>query len=232
MLRRSFAPQLHDVILGAFREAGLMLTVKHQASHLHISLAMVSAGLGVSILPAASQGICTEGVAYRPLDDPNAAVELGMLYRKDDPSALLQEFLKSVRDAAMRWRSLTRASPVTSGAIACASPRRSPTRDCVSGRGRAARIARGGRATDIVPRPAKPARQTLPELGPRFHGGSQVDCSRTPRCAAPASPAAARRLLYRPNAARSLPIPTRDAVSGRLPSAAARRALTQSDLSG
>src|SRR5712691_7763847 len=57
--------------------------------------------------------------------------------------------------------------------------------------------------------------------GVRGAGHAEAPAARAPRFAAPALPAAARRLPAPPNATRSRPIPTRDAVSGRPPSAPA-----------
>ena len=73
-----------------------------------------------------------------------------------------------------------------------------------------------------VPRPAKPARQTCRSgaRGARSSPApSRAVCRgrRARQAAAPASPAAAWRSHVPLTATRSLPIPTRDGVSGRLP---------------
>ena len=77
----------------------------------------------------------------------------------------------------------------------------------------------------VVPRPAKPARQTFRSvrLSLRRHacrrrGTGWARASGVSRFAAPASPAAARHPPDPPNATRSPPLSTRDGVSGRAPS--------------
>src|SRR5262245_15379297 len=72
----------------------------------------------------------------------------------------------------------------------------------------------------VVPRPAKPARQTLGGL-PRYWGGVSgrqthwAGAPGAPRFAAPAPPAAAWRPHDPPNVTPSPPGPTQDAVLGR-----------------
>jgi len=99
LFRRSVAPRLHDTITAMLHEAGGAPNVRCHASHLHTCIALVAAGLGVALLPAASQGGHANGVVYRHLAGPTPRLEIGMVYRRDDPSAVLRKFLASARDA-------------------------------------------------------------------------------------------------------------------------------------
>jgi len=73
----------------------------------------------------------------------------------------------------------------------------------------------------VVPRPAKPARQTFrlrlrwPVPPPESLPTNRFAAPAPSTFAAPALPAAARHSLYRPDATPSLSPPTRDRVSGR-----------------
>jgi len=92
---RLVAPRLHDLVLAIFREAGLVPRVRCHATHLQTCLALVAAGVGVTLLPAGTQGVCSVGVAFRRLRPPVAKLEIGIVYRRDEPSALRSDFITS-----------------------------------------------------------------------------------------------------------------------------------------
>ena len=69
---------------------------------------LVSAGLGVSVLPASFQHMRIKGVVYRPLLDPDANTAVWLVQRKDpgDPPLYLTDLaIHAVRAAtgAPRW---------------------------------------------------------------------------------------------------------------------------------
>ena len=97
LFRRAVAPRLHDAIVTMLHESGVTPTTRCHVSHLHTCVAAVAAGLGVALLPAASQGGHGNGVVYRRLAGPPPRLEVGMMYRRDDPSEILRTFLASAR---------------------------------------------------------------------------------------------------------------------------------------
>ena len=65
------------------------------------AIALVAAGLGISPVPAAVQRFKTRGVVYRPLR-PHTFTEMGLAWRRDDHSALVQRFRRVARETARR----------------------------------------------------------------------------------------------------------------------------------
>jgi DNA-binding transcriptional LysR family regulator len=98
---RHTAPGYHDVFVDACRRAGFTPRLLHPGS-MQTNLALVSAGLGVSLMPASIRNLRRIGVVYRPLAPPVPHVEMAMAYRREEPSAVLAAFLETVRDALAR----------------------------------------------------------------------------------------------------------------------------------
>jgi DNA-binding transcriptional LysR family regulator len=97
LLRRRVAPGFHDALVAALGQAGVTPSVRCHATHLHTCVALVAAGLGVALLPAASHELRGRGVVYRSLVGPTPRLELAIVYRRDDPSRMLHAFLANER---------------------------------------------------------------------------------------------------------------------------------------
>jgi DNA-binding transcriptional LysR family regulator len=89
---REIAPGYYDIFIGACRRAGFTPRILHPGS-MQTNLALVSAGLGVSLMPASIRTLRRDGVVYRPLAPPVPYVEMAVAYRRDDRSAVLPPFL-------------------------------------------------------------------------------------------------------------------------------------------
>jgi DNA-binding transcriptional LysR family regulator len=61
-------------------------------------LSLVAAGVGVSILPNHVQTLQREGVVYRSLQDTTLNRRIAIVWRREDPSVVLRQFLKVVQE--------------------------------------------------------------------------------------------------------------------------------------
>jgi DNA-binding transcriptional LysR family regulator len=95
---RHYAPGYYDVFIAACRRAGFTPRLMHPGS-MQTILALVAAGLGVSLMPVSIRNLQRSGVVYRPLMPPVPQVEMAIAYRREEPSAILSAFLQTVRDA-------------------------------------------------------------------------------------------------------------------------------------
>lgn len=93
---RDVAPGYYDVFISACRHAGFTPRLLHPGS-LQTNLALVSAGLGVTLMPAAIRNLRRAGVVYRALAPPVPQVELAVAYRRECRSAVLPAFLQVLR---------------------------------------------------------------------------------------------------------------------------------------
>lgn len=98
---RHVAPGYYDVIISACRAAGFTPRVIHPGS-MQTNLALVSAGLGVSLLPASIRNLRRAGVVYRPMAAPVPVVDMAVVWRRDERSPVVPAFLDVVRAAVRR----------------------------------------------------------------------------------------------------------------------------------
>jgi DNA-binding transcriptional LysR family regulator len=103
---RRNAPGYYDIIVMLYREAGSSLKVTQEVDTIQTTLSLVAAGLGVSIQPASVRQLGRVGVVYRPLRGRVPHVEIGAVYRHDDRSEALQNFLTVARSIV--WKSGTK----------------------------------------------------------------------------------------------------------------------------
>jgi DNA-binding transcriptional LysR family regulator len=90
-------PALHDAILSCFREAGITPAIGQQAIQMQTIVSLVSAGMGLALVPQSVSNLMRPGVEYRALADATPLVETGIAWRRDNPSPVLKGFLELLR---------------------------------------------------------------------------------------------------------------------------------------
>lgn len=90
---RDKAPALHDEILGLFARSGLVPAVGQEAIQMQTIVSLVAAGLGMAAVPASLRNLQRRGVVYREPAGRPAQVEVGLVWRGDDPSPALARFV-------------------------------------------------------------------------------------------------------------------------------------------
>ena len=99
---RLLGPRLYDRILHFCRQAGFQPRIAQEAAPQRTIITLVGAGAGVSLVPASLQEVQDHGVVYRPLLPPIPAIEFAVVWRQDDASPLLHNFLNVAREAAQK----------------------------------------------------------------------------------------------------------------------------------
>jgi DNA-binding transcriptional LysR family regulator len=94
---RHFAPGLYDTITSAFQALGKSLNIVEEADHIQLNLSLIAMGDGLSLLPESLRCLRREGVTYLPLRPERLDTELGMVYRRDDDSPALTNFIEVAR---------------------------------------------------------------------------------------------------------------------------------------
>ena len=95
---RPIAPALHDAILGCFRAAGVTPEIGQEAIQMQTIVGLVSAGMGLALVPQSVSNLMRPGVEYRALHDATPQVETGLAWRRDNASPVLQGFLELLRN--------------------------------------------------------------------------------------------------------------------------------------
>jgi hypothetical protein len=76
--------------------------VYDDVSDVQSALALVAAGLGSHPVPASLQTFRRRGVVYRPLRTRSLSIEMGLAWRRDDDSALVQQFRRVAHETDRR----------------------------------------------------------------------------------------------------------------------------------
>ncbi|MCF3990770.1 LysR substrate-binding domain-containing protein, partial [Pseudomonas aeruginosa] len=76
---RSYGTGLYDQVIALTRQAGFSPRIAQEASEAMTIIGLVSAGLGVSILPASFRRTRVDGVVYRTLSDPEATTAVWLV---------------------------------------------------------------------------------------------------------------------------------------------------------
>jgi len=90
---RRIAPAFHDTILSCFRNAGVTPHIGQEAIQMQTIVGLVSAGMGMALVPQSVSNLQRPGVDYRPLSDNSELIETGLAWRRDNPSPVLRAFL-------------------------------------------------------------------------------------------------------------------------------------------
>jgi DNA-binding transcriptional LysR family regulator len=94
---RQSSPALHDAILSCFRAAGITPAIGQEAIQMQTIVSLVSAGMGLALVPQSVSNLMRPGVEYRALAGPTPLVETGLAWRRDNASPVLRGFLELLR---------------------------------------------------------------------------------------------------------------------------------------
>lgn len=101
---RHLAPGFHDIIMDCYGAAGLVPRVGQEAIQMQTIVSLVSAGMGVALVPQSLRHLRRTGVVYRPLAEAVPAIETGLVWRSAEVSPVLAAFIAIVRAHAATAR--------------------------------------------------------------------------------------------------------------------------------
>lgn len=101
---RSAGTSLHDAALNACRSAGFEPVLGQPAPQIATILSLVSAELGISLVPASMRSFHVNGVVFRDLHPPAPRVALAVAHRGERPPPLIQNFTAIARDISRLHR--------------------------------------------------------------------------------------------------------------------------------
>jgi DNA-binding transcriptional LysR family regulator len=100
LLSRRRAPTFDSLVSEACARVGLTLSVRYEVDHPQAVLALVAAGLGISLAPATFGALKSTGIAYRALLPSGPLLKTIIVWRREGASPLVQRFLRVARDHA------------------------------------------------------------------------------------------------------------------------------------
>ncbi|MBB3228801.1 DNA-binding transcriptional LysR family regulator [Luteibacter sp. Sphag1AF] len=96
---RSLAATLYDRLMLLTSKARFRPNIRQEAQQVTSLLPLVAAGLGLALVPGSLRAVHLAGVAFVPVDDPDANLLLAVASRVDNTSPVLESFLRTVRES-------------------------------------------------------------------------------------------------------------------------------------
>ena len=96
---RRTTPSSHFMLNSFCTEAGFTPRVVQYCDHVQFMLSLISAGVGIALLPKRVELLPRRGVAFVPLDAPLLHIDLGVSYRSSRATGVVSAFLNVAREA-------------------------------------------------------------------------------------------------------------------------------------
>src|SRR5262249_8219374 len=90
---RDANPGYMDTVIAYFQRAGCTLNITHEADNLYTSLALVAAGVGISLFPASLLDVPRKGIKVRKLQPSPPMMGMGVAYCRERRTPVVQSFL-------------------------------------------------------------------------------------------------------------------------------------------
>jgi DNA-binding transcriptional LysR family regulator len=95
LVRRHAAPGMYSNVIDACYKAGFEPLIVAEVEQMLISINLVAAGAGVSLVPASLREVRQEGIAYCPISDaPSLIAPLTLVYRRGEARTLVTDFIE------------------------------------------------------------------------------------------------------------------------------------------
>jgi DNA-binding transcriptional LysR family regulator len=92
-------PGLYGQVTETCRQAGFVpKAVQKDVWLMQTIVGLVAGGIGVALVPGSLRNLHRKGVVYKSVYGLSPTVELGVVWRRDDPGVVLNSFLRVVRE--------------------------------------------------------------------------------------------------------------------------------------
>ena len=108
---RSAAAGLYDAIIEFCRSGGFAPRIAQEAIQMQTIVSLVSAGLGVALVPASLRDMRRRGVVYRSLREDSPLLTVLLAWRAANRSACLAQFVATARSSVRRGAAGPRGAP-------------------------------------------------------------------------------------------------------------------------
>ncbi len=95
---RQNAPAFHDLVTGYYAAHGGQARIVQEAIQMQTIISLVSAGMGIALVPASLRNLACTGVSYINLDGPAPVLETGIAWCSADATPTIPGFVNIARD--------------------------------------------------------------------------------------------------------------------------------------
>ncbi|MBC1237719.1 LysR family transcriptional regulator [Nostoc sp. 2RC] len=96
MFPRHLGSGLYDQIVSLCQQGNFSPKVTQEAIQMQTIIGLVSAGMGIAIVPSSLQNLQRNGVVYRSFEEKTPLVETAIIWREEDITPVLRKFLQVV----------------------------------------------------------------------------------------------------------------------------------------
>lgn len=100
---RRAAPAFHDVITSYFVRNGIAPEIGQEAVEMQTIVSLVSAGMGVALVPGSLKNLARSGVCYLQLSGNPPTIETGIVWRKEEISPTIGHFIEIAHDVVAKY---------------------------------------------------------------------------------------------------------------------------------
>ena len=95
---RQSAPAFHDLVTGFYAAHGGQARIVQEAIQMQTIISLVSAGMGIALVPASLRNLARTGVVYMGLGDTAPVLETGIAWRSADTTPTIGRFVSIARE--------------------------------------------------------------------------------------------------------------------------------------
>lgn len=99
---RHVAPAFYDLVTNYYRDCGSHAEIAQHAIQMQTIISLVSAGMGIALVPESLQHLARTGTCYVPLQSAPPILETGIVWRRDDASPTLANLLAVLNEQDSR----------------------------------------------------------------------------------------------------------------------------------
>ncbi len=99
---RHSAPAFHDLVTGYYAAHGGLARIVQEAIQMQTIISLVSAGMGIALVPESLRHLGRSGVAYVALGGTPPILETGIAWRAGDTTPTIARFVEAARAASAR----------------------------------------------------------------------------------------------------------------------------------
>ncbi len=97
---RQSAPAFHDLVTGYYTTHGGQARIAQEAIQMQTIISLVSAGMGIALVPASLRNLARTGVRYVDLAGDAPILETGITWRTGDTTPTIERFVSIAREMA------------------------------------------------------------------------------------------------------------------------------------
>ncbi len=105
LFSRPSSPHYYDKIIAMFVNAGFSPRIRHEVRHFLTMVSLAEKKMSIAIVPRSMAHVTLKHVTFRAIADAEETTETRCIWREDDNSMLLGEFVSSVQEFARRIES-------------------------------------------------------------------------------------------------------------------------------